>query len=176
MSIRPPFAALAALALAAGGIALGSAPLQALTERPQSAFPASIGELYAALDRADLSQYRELYASVAALDAIRDGKPLPTGTELTMVTYAAQRDDAGVPEGDGQGRFVRGDLIVYLYMRKGGGEAEFGHWRFQVFGPDKRVDPKAKLADCAACHQKRSAQDFIFTRDWMKTRPSAAPH
>jgi hypothetical protein len=46
------------------------------------------------VDRADLKQVRLQYASnQAAIDAAKAGKPLPDGTVLTMVQYAAQVDD-----------------------------------------------------------------------------------
>ena len=56
------------------------------------------GVTYQTVDRADLKQVRQLYASSqAAIDAAKAGKPLPDGTVLTMVQYAAQVDDKGEP-------------------------------------------------------------------------------
>ena len=48
--------------------------------------------LYTTVDRADNKQYRELYASQAAVDAAKKGQPLPDGTVLTLVQYRAKLD------------------------------------------------------------------------------------
>jgi hypothetical protein len=55
------------------------------------------GTLYATVDRYDNKQYRELYATPAAVDAVRKGQPIPSGTVLTLVQYKAQLDAAGEP-------------------------------------------------------------------------------
>src|SRR6267142_1260561 len=45
---------------------------------------------YLTVDRYDIKQHRELYASTqAAVDAMKAGKPLPDGTVLTLVQYKA---------------------------------------------------------------------------------------
>jgi len=58
------------------------------------AFPANYtdGVLYTIADRYDVKQYRELYASAAAVQAAKEGKPLPSGTVLTLIQYKAQVD------------------------------------------------------------------------------------
>ena len=43
------------------------------------------GVLYQTVDRADVKQYRELYAPAEAVEAVRKGKPIPYGTVLTLV-------------------------------------------------------------------------------------------
>ena len=47
--------------------------------------------LYTTVDRYDVKQYRELYASSpAAVQAMKEGKPLPDGTVLTLIQYKAE--------------------------------------------------------------------------------------
>ena len=54
--------------------------------------------MYTTVDRYDIKQFRELYASSqAAVDAMKAGKPLPDGTVLTLVQYKAEVDAAGAP-------------------------------------------------------------------------------
>ena len=67
------------------------------------AFPANYkdGVLYTIADRYDVKQYRELYASAAAVQAAKEGKPLPSGTVLTLVQYKAQVDAQGNPMAEG---------------------------------------------------------------------------
>lgn len=54
------------------------------------AFPANWKSyvLYATVDRPDIQQHRELYASSPeAVQAMKEGRPLPHGTVLFMVQY-----------------------------------------------------------------------------------------
>ena len=63
------------------------------------AFPDAFaaGVLYATVDRPDIKQYRELYSTAEAVNLVKQGKPIPSGTVLTLVQYAAQLDAAGNP-------------------------------------------------------------------------------
>src|SRR5438309_1914642 len=78
--------------------------------------------LYITVDRYDIKQHRELYASTqAAVDAMKAGQPLPDGTVLTLVQYKAQLDAAGMPVKDAKGRFTKGDFVAYTVMEKKAG-------------------------------------------------------
>src|SRR4026209_2578680 len=69
------------------------------------AFPADYakGVLYTTVDRADNKQYRELYAPQAAIDAVKAGTPIPSGTALTIANYQAKlRADAPPRRGAGE--------------------------------------------------------------------------
>ncbi|MGH7399027.1 MAG: cytochrome P460 family protein, partial [Candidatus Rokuibacteriota bacterium] len=118
------------------------------------AFPAKYkeGVLYTIADRYDVKQYRELYASAAAVQAAKEGKPLPSGTVLTLVQYKAQVDAQGSPIKDARGRFVKGDLIAYTVMEKRAGwgadvpeEIRNGDWLYQAFTADGKPNPNANL-------------------------------
>jgi hypothetical protein len=45
------------------------------------------------------------------------------------------------------------------------------NWRFQMFRPDTTLEARAKARDCAACHQKRWSEDYVFTLDEMRNIP-----
>jgi len=170
--MRRLFLLLFLLASASAGI--GAPPTHALSGKGEQQLPSDLGVLYGALDRADLGQHRELYASAEALAAVRAGKPLPPGAQLTMIVYAIARDASGTPVADARGRFIKEAPMAYLFMRRRGAEAAHpsegtaGAWQFQIFGPDKRVVRGAKLADCAACHEKRRDEEFVFSYEEMK--------
>ena len=171
--MRTPFAAFILLALGAAAAAPAALPLRALSDKQDSALPGDFGQLYAALDRADLVQYRELFAPAPALAAIREGKPLPVGTVLTMVVYSVKRDAAGRPIEDAKGRFIKDERAAVFVMRKQGegvpqsSAPADGPWRFQLFRPDGQIDRNAKLAECVACHRRRRDEDFVFSREEM---------
>jgi hypothetical protein len=143
------------------------------------AFPAGYdkGVLYTTLDRADTKQYRELYAPKAAIDAVKAGKPIPSGTVLTMVNYKAKLGADGNPEKDANGRFIKTDEIagIAVMEKRTGWGAEYpndmrnGEWEYQAFTPTKAVNDKANLKGCFTCHKPYDKQDFVFSFDKMKT-------
>ena len=96
------------------------------------AFPENFdkGTLYATVDRYDNKQYRELYATPAAVDAARKGQPIPSGTVLTLVQYKAQLDAAGEPVKGADGRFIKKDIIAHTVMEKQAGwGSDYPQWR-----------------------------------------------
>lgn len=148
------------------------------------AFPANWkdGVLYATVDRHDVKQYRELYASSpGAVQAMREGRPLPPGTVLTLVQYKAQVDAQGNPVRDAGGRFVKGDLLAYTVMEKRPGwGAEYppdlrnGEWEYALFTPDGKLNDKANYKACFQCHKPHEAQDFVISLASLKGGAGAA--
>jgi Cytochrome P460 len=142
------------------------------------AFPADYakGVMYMTLDIAANKTFRELYTSAAALAAAKKGEPLPSGTVITVVQFAAKLDAAGNPEKDASGRFIKTDAIVaYTVMEKRAGwGSEYpdgvrnGDWEYQVFKADKTPNTGANLSTCFGCHKPQDKQDFVFTYDKMK--------
>jgi hypothetical protein len=134
------------------------------------------GVLYTTVDRADNKQYRELYVTpAAAIDAAKKGEPLPSGTVLTLVQYAAKLDAQGNPEKDTNGRFIKGNLVAYTVMEKRAGwgkdypaDIRNGEWEYQAFTAEKKVNEKAVLANCFKCHKPLDKQDFVFSYDKLK--------
>jgi hypothetical protein len=134
------------------------------------------GVLYTTVDRADNKQYRELYVNLpAAIDAAKKGEPLPSGTVLTLVQYAAKLDASGTPEKDANGRFIKGNLLGYTVMEKRTGwGAEYaddlrnGEWEYQAFKADRTPNPRANLANCFKCHKPLDKQDYVFSYDKLK--------
>jgi hypothetical protein len=144
-------------------------------------FPKSYakGVMYGTVDRADLKQVRHLYvSSQAAIDAAKAGKPLPDGTVLTMVQYAAQVDAKGNPVKGPDGRFIKTDKIVgYTVMEKRPGwgkdvpeEIRNGDWQYQAFLTGQTPNPKAVLANCFKCHKPLDKQDFVFSWDLLRKK------
>ena len=136
----------------------------------------SKGVLYTTVDRPDNKQFRELYAPKDAVDAVKAGKPIPSGTVLTMVNFKAKLNAAGEPEKDANGRFIKTDEIVGIAVmeKRTGWGAEYGddirngEWEYQAFKADKTVNDKANLKSCFTCHKPLDKQDFVFSFDKMK--------
>lgn len=136
------------------------------------AFPANYKShvLYDVLDRHDTKQYRELWGTPEGVKAAREGKPIPSGTVLTLVQYKAQVDAAGNPVKDANGRFVKGDLIAYTVMEKRTGwgteypdDLRNGEWEYAAFGPDQKLNEKANYKGCFQCHKPHEKQDFVIS-------------
>jgi Cytochrome P460 len=172
-------AATAALAATVSVQAQAPAPAQVKPTGEKVLFPENYaqGELYATVDRADNKQYRELYTSQAAIAAAKRGEPLPHGTVITLVQYAAQLDPQGNPVKDANGRFIKTNIVAYTVMEKRvGWGAEYpesmrnGEWEYQAFRADKTPNTNANLAACFNCHKPLDPkQDFVFSYDRLKT-------
>ena len=134
------------------------------------------GVLYTTVDRADNKQYRELYITRFALDEVKAGRPLPSGTVLTMVNWKAKLDESGRPAKDASGRFIKSDEIaniVVMEKRMGWGaeyppEMRNGEWEYRVFKADGTPNDKADLKPCFTCHKPLEKQDFVFSIDKIK--------
>ena len=137
------------------------------------AYPANWKDhvLYTTVDRYDVKQYRELYASTqAAVDAMKAGRALPNGTVLTLIQYKAQVDAAGAPIKDAKGRFVKGDLIAHAVMEKRAGwgteypvEWRNGEWEYAAFGADGKLNEKANYKGCFECHKPHEKMDYVIS-------------
>ena len=115
----------------------------------------SEGVHYATVERGSIKE--EIFTSRAAIEAVKAGQPIPSGTAITMTDY---RD---------------GKLFRYVVMEKRTGwGAEYppakrnGEWEFQAFNADKSVNHNENLNRCFACHKGQAQQDFVFTADRMK--------
>jgi len=147
------------------------------------------GVLYTIADRYDIKQYRELYASPpAAIQAAKEGKPLPHGTVLTIVQYKAQVDAQGNPLKDARGRFMKGDLVGYGVMEKRQGwgaeypdDLRIGEWEYTAFTADGKFNDRANFKSCFQCHKPHDGQDFVMSypamagRTAVTTAPPPAP-
>ena len=131
------------------------------------------GVLYQTLDRPDNKQYRELYAPAAAIEAVRQGRPIPDGTVLTLVQWSVHQDANGTPLKDANGRFMKNQIIAHTVMekRKGFG-ADYpadwprnGDWEYAVFTPDGLPNAKANANNkaCFTCHLPHAKQDFVIS-------------
>ena len=135
------------------------------------------GVLYTTVDRADNKQFRELYVSPpAAVEAAKKGEPMPSGTVVTLVQYAAVLDADGKPQVGANGRFTKGNLVGYTVMEKRSGwgteypdNVRNGEWEYQAFKADKTPNTGANLTACFNCHKPLgAAPDYLFSYDRLK--------
>jgi hypothetical protein len=114
------------------------------------------GVRYATVERGNIKE--DIFTGREAIEAAKRGKPLPSGTVITLVDY---RD---------------GKLFRYVVMEKRSGwgsqypeSKRNGEWEYQAFNADKSVNRAETLDRCFSCHKSQAANDFVFTLDRMKT-------
>ncbi len=157
------------LAVAGGGLA---AHVLATPEKIN--FPEGFekGVLYQTLNRHDIKQHRELFASKQVVDAVRNGRPVPDGAVLTLVQYGVATDAKGNPVRDAKGNFTKTKVVGYTVMekRKGWGDAipaawRNGDWVYAAFTADKKPNAKANanIKACFECHLPHAQQDFVIS-------------
>lgn len=119
--------------------------------------------------------YREFYTPKEAVDAVKAGKPIPSGTWIVMKSFKAKLDAAGAPLKGPDGHFVKDELAAYAVMEKRTGwgkeypeKLRNGEWEYQAFTAAKAVNTTAKLGACFECHKPKDADDYLFTLGMMK--------
>jgi cytochrome c553 len=126
--------------------------------------------MYQTVNRADINQVRYLYANAVALQAARDGKPLPDGSVLVLEQHAAKLGDDRKPLVGADGFFVKERFLAYAIM---GRDAGWGKdipdllrnedWNYAVYTPDKTVRQGVNQAECLACHKPLDKTSFTFS-------------
>jgi hypothetical protein len=124
-------------------------------EPNRTTFPADIDNLvhYTTVRRGEVTEH--IMTTQAAIDAIKSGQPVPTGTHFVLVDYRG------------------GEVHRYFVMEKGPNwGADYpegqrtGDWQFQWFNPDKKtVNMAENTARCQSCHSSREDEQFLFTFD-----------
>lgn len=114
------------------------------------------GVLYATVNRGNTKE--ESYTSREAIEAVKNGQPIPSGTVITLLIY---KD---------------GELSKYFVMEKRTGwgaqyspKKRNGEWEYQAFNPDKSASITDDIDRCFSCHMSQENQDFVNTLDRMKS-------
>ena len=115
-------------------------------------------------------QVRHYYANQAAVQAAREGKPLPAGSVLFVEVYAAKLDADQKPVTGSDGFYVADKLVAYTAMASGAGWGKDvpdmlrnGDWNYAVFTTDKQHRPGVNQAECFACHKPLDSTSYVFT-------------
>ena len=143
------------------------------------AFPEDFakGVAYMSIDRTGGKAISEYYTSREAIEAAKKGLPLPDGTVITAVNFAAQLDAQGNPVKDANGRFIKTDEIagIAVMEKRAGWGAEYaddmrnGEWEYQAFKADKTPNTAANLTGCFNCHKPLgAAPDYLYSYDRLK--------
>jgi cytochrome c553 len=125
---------------------------------------------YHTINFAATKQVRHYYANKTALQAAKEGKPIPDGAVILTEVYTAKLDANKNPVTGGDGFYVAEKLVAYTAMATGKDWGkEFpemlrnGDWNYAVFTTDKQHRPGVNQAECLACHKPLDKESYLFT-------------
>jgi len=145
-------------------------------------FPADYkekGTFYTTVDQSHPTRghtVRPMYVvGTGAQQAMREGRPLPSGTIIVMEIYRAKLDDQKEPVKDQAGRFVKDDLTgIFVMEKRTGWGADYpeklrnGEWEYARFLPDGKRHSRTDMTSCFTCHTKVAKDDYVFTATQLK--------
>jgi len=115
-------------------------------------------------------QVRYYFANKTAVQAAKEGKPLPDGSYLLAEVHAAKLDAEGKPVTGSDGFFVADKPLLYTAMARGAGWGKEipemlrnGDWNYAIFTLDRQHRPGVNQAECLACHKPLDNVSYTFT-------------
>jgi cytochrome c553 len=109
------------------------------------------------------------YINTVGFNAVKAGKPLPDGTQILVVNYAAKLDADKKPVLEKDGSWATDKIMGYAGMeaKTGWGKdipelIRNANWNYQVFGPDKTPRAELNQALCLACHKPTASTSYVF--------------
>lgn len=115
-------------------------------------------------------QVRHFYASPAAVQAAREGRPLPDGSVLIAEVHAARLDADQQPVRGADGFYVPEQLLFYTAMARDAGWGQAvpdllrnENWNYAVFTSARQLRPGVNQAECLACHKPLDKTSYTFT-------------
>jgi cytochrome c553 len=115
-------------------------------------------------------QVRHYYANKAAVQAAKEGKPLPAGSVLFVEVYAAKLDADKKPVSGSDGFYAADKLLLYTAMASGAAWGKDvpemlrnGDWNYAIFTTEKQHRPGVNQAECFACHKPLDSTSYVFT-------------
>ena len=149
-----------------------SAPLANLV-RTQVSFPQGYKQSfvkYHTINFPATRQVRHYFANQAAVQAAKQGRELPDGSELFVEVYAAKLDADKKPVMGADGFYVPEKLIFFTAMARGAGWGKDipdllrnGDWNYAIFTTEGKPRPGVNQAPCFACHKPLDNVSYTFT-------------
>lgn len=109
------------------------------------------------------------YVNATGLAAAKAGKPLPDGSIIMVVNYAAKLDASKQPVTEKDGSWAVDKAMSYSGMeaRAGWGKdlpdlLRNDNWHYNLFTADKAPRPELNQAICLACHKPKASTSYVF--------------
>lgn len=153
----------------------------AAIKKSQMTFPRDFPKgftLYASVNKEDQASVAKQYVNAVALQAAKANQPLPDGSAIIVVNYAAKLDASKKPVADKDGSWAVDKVMGYEGMeaRAGWGKdipelLRNANWNYGIFTADKAPRAEVNQAICLACHKPTAATSFVF--GWKKIQAKA---
>lgn len=144
----------------------------AAIKKSQMTFPRDFPKgfvLYNTTNKDDQNAVSKSYVNTVALQAAKAGKPLPDGSAIIVVNYAAKLDAAKKPVLEKDGSWAVDKVTGYAGMEARAGWGAIipellrnANWNYGVFGPDKAPRAEVSQTICLACHKPQAATSYLF--------------
>ena len=115
-------------------------------------------------------QVRHYYANKPAVQAAKEGKPVPDGAVILTEVYTVKLDANKNPVTGADGFFEPEKLVAYTAMATGKDWGKDfpemlrnGDWNYAVFGPDRQLRAGVNQAECLGCHKPLDKESYLFT-------------
>jgi cytochrome c553 len=148
------------------------APELAAVKKGKIAFPAEFPKgftLYSTVNKEGKNAVAKQYINTVGLQAVKAGKPMPPGTVIMVVNYAAKLDADKKPVVDKDGSWMTDKLLGYEGMetRAGWGKdipelLRNLDWNYALFTDAKAPKPEVSQAICLACHVPAASTAYVF--------------
>jgi hypothetical protein len=93
-------------------------------------------------------KYLRLYANEAAINAAKEGKPMPDGASLVKENYGEDKTTL---------------MAITPMFKVAGYNPEGGDWFWVKYGADGTIMKEGKVEGCINCHREVADKDWIFT-------------
>jgi cytochrome c553 len=141
--------------------------------KSHAAFPENYKETfskYHTINFPATRQVRYYYGNKAAIQAAKEGRPLPEGSVLLAEVYSAKLDADKKPVSGPDGFYMPEKLLFYTAMASGPDWGRDipdmlrnGNWNYAIFTTEKQQRPTANQAECLACHKPLDKTSYVFT-------------
>lgn len=125
--------------------------------------------LYASTNKEEQNAVSKAYVNAVGLRAAKANQPLPDGSAILIVNYAAKLDANKKPVADKDGNWAVDKVMGYEGMeaRAGWGKdipelLRNANWNYGVFAADKTLRAEVNHAICLACHKAKVESSFVF--------------
>jgi cytochrome c553 len=144
----------------------------AAIKKSKMAFPRDFPKgfvLYGTTNKEDQNAVSKAYVNTIALRAAKANQPLPEGSAIIVVNYAAKLDANKKPIVGKDGSWAVDKVMAYEGMetRPGWGKdipelLRNANWNYGIFAADKTLRAEVNQAICLACHKPKAETSFVF--------------
>ena len=165
---------LIALATMAGAVVFMDQQTGQAYQEPAPVFVTQIPDGYrdwklvsVAHEEGNLNDIRAILGNDVAINAYREGKPLPEGSIIGRIAWRHVPSAENNKVFGREQSFVPGDAppwYLQFMVKDSKKYAATGGWGYAQFDKDGKPGPESDMKKCFPCHQAIADRDFVFTR------------